>query len=63
LKKEETQMPTQLEKAREYLDALEAERLTALALSERKAEEAKAHQSPAGRISSGHGDARWRDFQ
>ena len=34
-------MPTQLEKAREYLDVLEAERLAALALSEQKAEEAK----------------------
>jgi len=36
-----TQMPTQVEKAREYLDALAAERLAALALSEQKAEEAK----------------------
>jgi hypothetical protein len=34
-------MPTQLEKAREYLDVLEAKRLAALALSEQKAEEAK----------------------
>jgi len=35
------QMPTPLEKAREYLDALEADRQAALALSEQKAEEAK----------------------
>ena len=34
-------MPTPLEKAREYLDALEADRQVALALSEQKAEEAR----------------------
>jgi hypothetical protein len=34
-------MPTVLEKAREYLDTLEAGRQAALALSEQKAEEAK----------------------
>ena len=34
-------MPTPLERAREYLDALEADRQAALALSEQKAEEAK----------------------
>src|ERR1700761_7897863 len=34
-------MPTSLEKAREYLDALEADRQAALALSEQKAEEAR----------------------
>jgi hypothetical protein len=34
-------MPTPLEKAREYLDALEADRQAALALSEQKAEEAR----------------------
>jgi len=32
-------MPTPLEKAREYLDALEADRQAALALSEQKAED------------------------
>jgi hypothetical protein len=35
------QMPTPLEKAREYLDALEADRQAALALSGQKAEEAR----------------------
>jgi hypothetical protein len=35
------QMPTQLEKAREYLDALEADRQAALQLSAQKAEEAR----------------------
>ena len=34
-------MPTPLEKAREYLDALEGDRQAALALSEQKAEEAR----------------------
>jgi hypothetical protein len=34
-------MPTPLEKARAYLDALEADRRAALAMSEQKAEEAK----------------------
>jgi hypothetical protein len=34
-------MPTPFEKAHAYLDALDADRLTALALSEQKAEEAK----------------------
>lgn len=38
-------MPKLLERARAYLDALEAERQTALALSEQKAEEAKLLQA------------------
>jgi hypothetical protein len=51
------QMQQLLERARAYLDALEAERQMALTLSEQKARGSQADQSPTGRISSSHKDA------